>query len=143
MCLLVLLLYSKSLWYQALSYEARALQDLHARWPPEGAIVKLDARPLPHYCSVTAPPMNSVFEVAIHLLPPALPLSWICLPSLVHRKEEHLHIGGAMRTCHCRPTPMWYIFARLRLVDVLIAVDIRALLASSLSVSHGEGGLHR
>ena len=121
---------------------SHAIRDLRTRLPLEDAIAMLDAQPLPHHFPAIAPPMNSVFELAIHLFL-AMPLSWIYLPSLVRRKEEHLHIGGSTRTCHCRPAATEYDVVRSGLVDLQDAADARALLASSLSASHGLRSRHR
>ena len=81
--------------------------------------------------------MNSVFELAIHLFL-AMPLSWIYLPSLVRRKEEHLHIGGLTRTCHCRPTATEYDVVRSGLVDLQDAADARALLQEEEGQNQGN-----
>ena len=86
--------------YQALSYASHALMDLEdARLLSKNAIAMLNVQSLPHHCSAHALPMNFVFGLAIHLHFARL-LSWICLPLLVRRKEEHPHIGGSTRTWH-------------------------------------------
>jgi hypothetical protein len=125
--------------YQVLPYASHALMYLEdARLLSEDAIemLPLDAQPLPHHCSANAPPMNFGFGLAIHLFRAKL-LSWICLPLLVRRKEEHPHIGASMRTCRCCPTVTCFVSVCSLPSDLQGVADTRALLASSLSVSHG------